>query len=370
MKKTILCLALLGAMGAAQAVMAQEWDDRWYVDGSAGYNFQDHNRQDYNTPFFEVGVGKPMGPNWGVELNYNFQDARETNPDTGAHWQQQGVMLDALYHFRTEGKNWDPYLRFGLGWTRDKEDYFAFGGGGAGLEAFTRSNDSLAAEAGVGLEAKYGRYGIRTEVGARYDGDNDSVNSPNKSYFLDLLASVGVTVALGPEPIKAVEPAPPPPAPAATCADKDSDGDGVNDCNDKCPNTPPGTTVGPDGCPVPVTIDLRGVNFDFDKSKLRPDAVDILNQAIEVLKKYPAMRVEVAGHTDSIGSDKYNQKLSERRAKAVYDYLTSNGIDAGRLVGPNGYGKTRPIAPNTNPDGSDNPQGRAQNRRTELNVQN
>jgi OOP family OmpA-OmpF porin len=89
-----------------------------------------------------------------------------------------------------------------------------------------------------------------------------------------------------------------------------------------------------------------------------------------VLKKYPQLRVEVAGHTDSIGSDAYNQKLSEHRAKAVYEYLTSNGVDAGRLVGPVGYGKSRPIAPNTNPDGTDNPEGRAQNRRTELNVQN
>jgi OOP family OmpA-OmpF porin len=119
-----------------------------------------------------------------------------------------------------------------------------------------------------------------------------------------------------------------------------------------------------------VTIDLRGVNFDFDKSKIRPDGIAILNEAIEVLKKYPQLRVEVAGHTDSIGSDAYNQKLSEHRAKAVYEYLTSNGVDAGRLVGPVGYGKSRPIAPNTNPDGTDNPEGRAQNRRTELNVQN
>ena len=84
----------------------------------------------------------------------------------------------------------------------------------------------------------------------------------------------------------------------------------------------------------------------------------------------PELRVEVAGHTDSKGTDAYNQALSERRASAVYDYLTGNGIDASRLVGPNGYGESRPIAPNTNDDGSDNPEGRARNRRTELNVQN
>src|SRR3546814_11057484 len=78
----------------------------------------------------------------------------------------------------------------------------------------------------------------------------------------------------------------------------------------------------------------------------------------------------LAGHTDSKGTDAYNQALSERRASAVYDYLTSNGIDAGRLVGPVGYGESRPIATNTNADGSDNPEGRARHRRTALNVQN
>ena len=121
---------------------------------------------------------------------------------------------------------------------------------------------------------------------------------------------------------------------------------------------------------MPVASVLKGVNFDFDKSTLRPDAVSILNEAIEILKRYPDLRVEVAGHTDSKGTDAYNQALSERRASAVYDYLTSNGLAASRLVGPNGYGESRPIAPNTNDDGSDNPEGRAINRRTELNVQN
>jgi len=365
MNKKMLCLALFGAMGAAQAVMAQDFDDRWYIDGTIGMNFQDNSRDNYNAPFGMIGVGKPLSPNWALELNFNDQNPKENHPVTGAHWQQYGISLDALYTFRDVGSNWHPYLRGGIGWQHNSEDFHPFIGDP--LATATHKSDNVAAVFGAGLAAHYGRYGIRTEVGARWDDYGDSVNAPNRNYFLDLLASVGVTVALGPEPIKAVEPAP---APVATCADKDSDGDGVNDCNDKCPNSPAGQTVGPDGCPVPVTIDLRGVNFDFDKSKLRPDAVAILNEAIEVLKKYPELKVEVAGHTDSIGTDAYNQKLSERRAKAVYDYLTSNGIDAGRLIGPHGYGESRPIAPNTNPDGSDNPEGRAKNRRTELNVQN
>ena len=103
---------------------------------------------------------------------------------------------------------------------------------------------------------------------------------------------------------------------------------------------------------------------------MRPDAVAILEQAVAILSGHPDMRVEVAGHTDSKGTEPYNQALSDRRARAVYDYLTSHGIDAGRLSGPTGYGETRPIAPNSNEDGSDNPEGRARNRRTELNVQN
>jgi OOP family OmpA-OmpF porin len=366
MKKKILCLALFGAMGAAQTVMAQDFDDRWYLDGSIGMNFQDSSRNTNNAPFGTFGIGKNLSPNWSVELNLNYQNPHLSSPREDLFWSQYGVSLDALYHFRKEGRNWGPYLRAGLGWQRSDEQYDNFPNP---ISPITSRNDNLAVNVGAGLEAQYGRYGIRTELGARWDFDNNSHASPTTNYFTDLLASVGVTVALGPEPMKAVEPAPAP-APVATCADKDSDGDGVNDCNDKCPNTQAGQTVGPDGCPVPVTIDLRGVNFDFDKSTLRPDAVAILNEAIEVLKKYPELKVEVAGHTDSIGTDAYNQKLSERRAKAVYDYLTSNGIDAGRLVGPHGYGESRPIAPNTNPDGSDNPEGRAQNRRTELNVQN
>ena len=159
--------------------------------------------------------------------------------------------------------------------------------------------------------------------------------------------------------------------PAQTCGgNADSDGDGVGDCQDRCPRSMAGQAIGPDGCPVPLTIDLRGVNFDFDMSNLRPDAVAILEQATTILMNHPELRVEVAGHTDSKGTDEYNQALSERRARAVYDYMTSHGVDADRISGPTGYGESRPIAPNTNEDGSDNPEGRARNRRTELNVRN
>jgi OOP family OmpA-OmpF porin len=158
-----------------------------------------------------------------------------------------------------------------------------------------------------------------------------------------------------------------PPAPA--CADRDEDADGVNQCLDKCPDSQAGQAIGPDGCAIPVTIDLKGVNFDYDDATLRPEAMAALDEAVLLLGKYPQLRVEVASHTDSVGTREYNQRLSQRRAQAVYDYLAAHGVDRSRLLGPNGYGESRPIAPNTLEDGSDNPEGRAKNRRTELNVQ-
>src|SRR5690606_10071757 len=210
-----------------------------------------------------------------------------------------------------------------------------------------REDGNFAAKVGVGAQGKAGRAAIRTELAYRADFDDTSVNAPSEDWFGDVLASVGVVIPLGPEPTAPVAPAPV----APSCADMDSDGDGVNDCDDRCPDSQPGQTLGPDGCPVPVSIDLKGVNFDFDSSTLRPDPVSSLNAAVETLKRYPELKVEVAGDTDSKRTDAYNQSLSARRATAVYDYLASCGIDSSRMVGPTGYGESRPIAPNTNDDG-------------------
>ena len=369
MNKKLLCAALLGGLGVAQAASAQTFDDRWYISSDIGYNHQDNSRDAENAMFATLGLGKFISPVWSLEGQLNWQNPK-ANSSEDLWWSQYGVSLDLRRHFIAEGRNWNPYILMGLGYQRAEQEYNNFPNPDSPAQ---REDGHLAGKFGLGLLGDLGRVGIRTELAARFDMDGgacetatEGCNDSGNSNFTDVLASVGVVIPLGPEPMAPVGPAPV----APNCADSDSDGDGVNDCDDKCPGSQAGQTIGPDGCPVPVSIDLKGVNFDFDKSTLRPDAVAILNEAIEILKRYPDLKVEVAGHTDSIGSDAYNQKLSERRAKTVYDYLTSNGIDAGRLVGPVGYGESRPIAPNTNPDGSDNPEGRALNRRTELNVQN
>lgn len=112
-----------------------------------------------------------------------------------------------------------------------------------------------------------------------------------------------------------------------------------------------------------------GVTFDSGEVFLKPYAIDLLKEAAILLKKSPEIKVEISGHTDSIGSKKYNQQLSTRRARVTYEYLISLGVDPSRLS-PVGYGESRPISPNTNEDGSDYPEGRAKNRRIELNVEN
>jgi outer membrane protein OmpA-like peptidoglycan-associated protein len=114
-------------------------------------------------------------------------------------------------------------------------------------------------------------------------------------------------------------------------------------------------------------IVLNNIFFDFDKATLRPQSNVEIKNLLFIMKSNPNMKVEISGHTDSKGSEAYNQKLSEERAQAVVKSLIEKGIDANRMKAK-GYGKTMPAAPNKNVNGSDNPNGRQLNRRVELKI--
>ncbi|HTM11070.1 MAG TPA: OmpA family protein [Verrucomicrobiae bacterium] len=101
--------------------------------------------------------------------------------------------------------------------------------------------------------------------------------------------------------------------------------------------------------------------FDFDKTAIKPDGAKILDRLIAFLKENSDKRVDLEGHTDSIGTEQYNQGLSERRAASVKDYLVKRGVDAGR-ISTRGFGKTKPIADNKTAE------GRAKNRRVEIKI--
>jgi len=114
-----------------------------------------------------------------------------------------------------------------------------------------------------------------------------------------------------------------------------------------------------------MNLKFKNVLFGFDKSVLPPAAYDDLKRLVSKLKEFANTKVEVNGHTDHIDPDSYNDRLSVRRANAVASYLKSNGISSDRII-INGFGESKPIAPNTHPDGTDNPNGRIKNRRTEI----
>lgn len=106
--------------------------------------------------------------------------------------------------------------------------------------------------------------------------------------------------------------------------------------------------------------------FEFDKATLTPDAEETLNALLPLLAKAGKHPMTIEGHTDSKGTDDYNKKLSEERAKTVRDWLVGEGAVAPGTAAVVGWGKRRPVAPNSKPDGSDDPEGRQKNRRVEV----
>lgn len=114
---------------------------------------------------------------------------------------------------------------------------------------------------------------------------------------------------------------------------------------------------------------VENVYFAFDMNDIREMYQDEMDTVIALMNKYEELIVKIDGHTDSKGSDSYNMALSERRANAAKEYIVEQGIDPERIL-TEGFGETKPIAPNENPDGSDNEAGRAKNRRVEFKLLN
>jgi outer membrane protein OmpA-like peptidoglycan-associated protein len=116
------------------------------------------------------------------------------------------------------------------------------------------------------------------------------------------------------------------------------------------------------------SIVLENIYYRFDQTELTSEAKETLeNTILKLMNQYPLITIEISAHTDSLGDALYNQKLSEGRAGSVVDYLVSKGVSSNRLSAK-GYGASHPVAPNTNTDGTDNPDGRRRNRRTEFRI--
>ncbi|ANX04506.1 hypothetical protein PG2T_10155 [Immundisolibacter cernigliae] len=324
-KKSLLFAAGLAACSAGAS--ASELDDRWYLSAGIGYVAPGNDRELPGTgwdvdggPAAFLGVGKTINEWLNVELNAkgNRLDLGSGNGD----WDQWGATLDGLVFFNRNPK-FSPYAVVGGGWMQS--------------DTPADNHDGGIAEAGLGFMRTINDDGdtLRAEVRHRWDFTN--LNAPGgKENHNDWVMMVGVTIPLGkraeapaPAPVAMAEPEPtPPPAPP----------------------------------PVTETVVLKGVNFCFDCDTLSGEAQAILDgDAMAIVQHHPNATFEVAGHTDAVGSDTYNQSLSQRRASNVSAYLVQKGVDASRVTAV-GYGESQPVADNSTAA------GRAENRRVELRI--
>jgi len=296
-------------------------------------------------------------------------------------FKQMPINLLGQYHFRPEARL-RPYVGAGVNYTRitgEKLGGLQLDGSSVGPVAQVGLDFGVTEKFAIALDAKkaWVDSDVETSAGAR-------VTSVDVDPWV---FGLGFTYKLGgaPAPVAAPAPAPappPPPPPAdsdgdgvidandrcpgtpagakvdAVGCELDSDGDGVVDSKDQCPGTPAGRKVDAVGCETEIT--LQGVTFETNSAVLTAQDKLLLDSAAQAILSRPAYSVEVRGHTDDRGSNAYNQKLSERRAASVREYLISKGIPEGRFSGVKGFGEEQPIASN------DTDEGRAQNRRVTL----
>lgn len=230
-------------------------------------------------------------------------------------------------------------LRFWVLWT-----FAVIGVSGCAMPQYKRQGAMLGAVVGAVVGA-----GAGAGIGPEFNGDEED----NRGIGIGIGAAAGALIGGVVGYLLAQEEVPPPPPPA--------------------PPPPPRMAPPPSPPPPPAPreakrITLRGINFDFDKSNIKPEFQPVLDEAAQILQENPNIRVTIEGHCDSKGTDAYNDRLSQRRADSVKRYLVSGGVSGSRLETV-GYGESRPIAPNQTPGGRDNPEGRALNRRAELKVQ-
>ncbi len=302
---------------------------------------------------------------WAVELLAAYPFTHDVDIDGAEGAGNVGEVdhlpptLSLQYHFNPEG-TFRPYVGVGVNYTT----FFSEKTKGALAGLDLELDDSWGAAGQIGADVALGdnwflngvvRY-IDIDSDASLDGgDLGEVEIDPFVYQLQVGYRFGQAVPVAAAaPVAAAVAAPPPPPPPPPPAD--SDGDGVVDASDQCPDTPKGDRVSAQGCSCDVT---RQLTFKLNSAELTDEDKKILDEVAENLTRLKFVSGTVVGHTDSSGSEAYNQGLSERRAQAAASYLETRGIGAGRLK-VSGAGESEPIADNATKE------GRAQNRRVVL----
>lgn len=354
-KHFIAASAAILAFGAHSLASANDEPSHVsYFSLLGSYTFIDSDRVPLGEGDYGIGMrfmyGRQYASRWGWALAYESQ-VIETDIPSFTDFYRHALDLHLTYAL-SDREGFTPYLLAGIGGNfndvrrspgNEPED-------GDGMDVF--------GTAGLGFVTgpvwREGPVKLRGEARYIHDRFNGGMN--------DVQVALGIEISLF-EPVEVVEVEPEVKVVEVPKDLVDSDGDGIPDKFDQCPDTPRGTRVDAVGCPLDDTLRIYGPLFDFDSARLNANAQRLLEPVVEIFQRYPDLEVEVAGHTDSIGSADYNQRLSERRAAAVRDYLISRGIAADNLQA-RGYGEEEPIASNDTED------GRQQNRRVEIRILN
>ena len=361
-----------------------------------GYTF-DSDLDLKTKPVYGLRLGYDVTRRWGLEVAADYVSTElKQGGDKVRSW---GYRLDGLYHFMPDNKL-VPFVAAGVGGTTlhypagmNNETDWLFNYG-AGVKYFFTSALALRADIRQLLVFDGGRSDFEYTIGLTFlfggkkataaaqapppaaaavlDSDGDGVPDD-----LDMCPDTpkGVKVDKNGCPPDSDGDGVPdyldkcPDTPKGVMVDKDgcpldTDRDGVPDYLDKCPDTPKGVKVDKDGCPIPqkaaekVSIALE-IGFDTGKADIKPQYRDQIKKVADFMQTYPETTAVIEGHTDNVGKEESNLRLSTKRAESVRTYLTEKfGIAANRLSA-RGYGSSRPVADNATPE------GRQRNRRIE-----
>lgn len=304
--------SLLIAAMAAAPVTALADPGQFYLTPFVGWQQFDKQRHISDEIAWGLGGEYQFSKHWGAELSYAESTNAQTRPDKFDVTVRR-LALDGIFYFGRLGRDriFSPYLKAGVG--TDQYDYTK------GL----RDTNSTDLNLGAGIRFHFNdHWSTRLEAKAIYE---------TLTYQTHGLYTLGVSYAFGQGERRA-----PPPAPVAA----------------EPPPPPPAPMV------LTKTETMRlAITFDFNKAVIKEEYMGEVERAANFLKRYPGVHAVIEGHTDSVGSDAYNLKLSERRAEAVRNALIERyGISESRLTAE-GFGKSKPIASNSTSE------GRAENRR-------
>ncbi len=336
MKKTVLSLVLSSAVLSAGAAHAAGGEfDGYFFGGKFGFNSSDVEGTPSASRETAATVGIEQGYNWqmgsflvGGDFFADFNQKKDRT-NVSSRLGSNAFGLDLKLGMPVAQGQGLPYVK--LGWARVT-------GTGTFVPAGTFQKED-GVHWGIGYEHKLTpSWSIATEL-TGYEVDNAGSEFDNKNLTIGLNYYFGHVAAPVPAPAPKVVAPPPAPKPVAKPVPQPKESWKVM-LEEK-----------------PVTIE--GANFEFDSAKLRPSAQQRLKEVVNFAGNYKDSRLDVSGHTDSIGSDAYNQKLSEKRAAAVKQFLVEHGVASGR-IDTVGYGEAKPIADNKTAE------GRAQNRRVEI----